>query len=120
MRDNLNCKLPPAYTWLLVLGSWLLVSCELPTEESIYEEKLVVFGHLVANAPVVDTFFVSLTHTIDEPYEGKGKWISNANMILSDGQTSFKLTPVEENLGGIWINRCHLILYKQEKHMNCL
>ena len=94
-----NIRLLPFYSWLMVFGYGLMVSCELPTEENIYEEKLVVFGHLVADTPVVDTFFVSLSRTIDESHESEDKWVTDATVTLSDGQTSFQLSPVPDEPG---------------------
>ena len=52
-----NIRLPTA---TLILGSLLSFSCELSVEESIYEERLVVFGHLIANQPIVDTVGISI------------------------------------------------------------
>ena len=80
----------------LVLPSffWLLVSCELPVEQNPYEEKLVVFGNLVANLPVIDTVFISLSYRIEEPHEREAKWVGAADVTLTDGETSFPLFPV--------------------------
>jgi len=98
---DVNWKIKNIRLFMGVLFCWLLlmVSCELPTEESIYEEKLVVFGHLVANSPIVDTFFVSLTRTIEESHESDEGWVTDATVTLSDGQISFELTPVEGRPG---------------------
>ncbi|MEE9167865.1 MAG: DUF4249 family protein [Candidatus Neomarinimicrobiota bacterium] len=82
------------FTFILVLGSCFLVSCEPSVEESIYEEKLVVFGNLIADLPVIDTVFVSLSYQIEEPHEQETKWIADADVVLSDGKSSFPLSPV--------------------------
>lgn len=87
-------KTKPGMALLAVTGLWLFFSCELPVEENIYEEKLVVFGNLVANLPVVDTLFVSLSYTINEPHEEEAKWVRDALVILDDGHTLFSLSAV--------------------------
>lgn len=78
----------------------LIGGCEWALDESAYEEKLVVFGHLRANNPLLDTVFVSLSHAIDESIDLPGKWISDAKVTLWDGETPvFCLLPVEGRPG---------------------
>ena len=72
----------------------LLASCELPVEGGEYEERLVVFGHLTADAPIMDTVTVSLTYEISESHEAQAKWLADAMVTLSDGEESFDLSPV--------------------------
>lgn len=79
---------------IMGLGLLFLVSCELPSEQSIYHEKLVVFGHLDAGWPGVDTFFVSLSHTIGESHESDETWVDDARVTLSGGNSTFDLTAV--------------------------
>ncbi|MFC1483875.1 DUF4249 family protein [Candidatus Neomarinimicrobiota bacterium] len=79
---------------LIVPGLFLFSGCELPTEQGEYQENLVVFGHLTANSPVVDTVYVSRSSSIDESHETAKRWISDAKVVLSDGATVFQLEPV--------------------------
>ena len=72
----------------------LVAACNLPVEESAYEEKLVVFGHLVANSQAADTIFVSLSFEIDESHEDQGKWVKDATVTIFDGDATFTLAPV--------------------------
>jgi len=72
----------------------LAVACNLPVEESAYEEKLVVFGHLVANVQTADTIFVSRSFEIEESHEYQGKWVVDATVTIFDGETTFALAPV--------------------------
>lgn len=90
----MKVMLTRAMPGIMAAAILFLASCELPTEESIYEKKLVVFGHLVAGSPVVDTFFVSLSYTIDESYENGEKWVDDAAVTLSDGSDNFDIIPV--------------------------
>ncbi|MFC1583043.1 DUF4249 family protein [Candidatus Neomarinimicrobiota bacterium] len=78
----------------------LISGCEWGMEESAYEEQLVVFGHLRANNPLLDTVYVSLSHAIDESIDLPAKWISDATVTLWDGETpAFCLQPVEGRPG---------------------
>ncbi|MFQ6615167.1 MAG: DUF4249 family protein [Fidelibacterota bacterium] len=83
------------YRRLILLALfWLPLSCELPVEQNPYEDRLVVFGNLVANVPVLDTVFVSLSYRIEEPHQEAVKWISDADVKLMTGDDSFPLYPV--------------------------
>ncbi|UCH09844.1 MAG: DUF4249 family protein [Fidelibacterota bacterium] len=95
----MNSRSSIARTSLLILAGGVLASCELPTEQSEFEERLVVFGHLTAHEPVTDTVFVSLAAPIDMPHEAGDRWVSDALVSLSDGETSFRLWPVEGHPG---------------------
>jgi len=111
-----NIRLPTA---TLILGSLLSFSCELSVEESIYEERLVVFGNLIANLPLVDTLFVSLSYEIEEAHELEGKWISDAEVTLSDGETLFSLSPVSGKPGRyLDLTFSHLIRPKTTYELN--
>lgn len=72
----------------------LAVACNLPVEESAYEEKLVVFGHLVASGQTADTIFVSRSFEIEESHEDQSKWVADATVTIFDGETTFVLAPV--------------------------
>ena len=72
----------------------LLVACSLPVEESAYQEKLVVFGNLMANGQTADTIFVSRSFEIEESHEDQGKWVADATVTIFDGDTTFTLAPV--------------------------
>ncbi len=86
-------------TWFLVLGIWFFISCEPPVEATAYEEKLVVYGNLIANAPLMDTVFVSRSYEIDEPHESKGKWISNAEVVIVGAGDTVIMSPTLGNAG---------------------
>jgi len=63
-------------------------------EGGTYEERFVVFGHLVANSHFEDTVLVSLTHPIDEVAADSAHWIPDALVTISDGRSSFCLSPI--------------------------
>ena len=85
--------------WLLVFGSWFFISCEPPVDNEIYEEKLVVFGNLVANSPIVDTLFVSMSYTIDDPHEAEEKWVKDAIVTIISEEDTFVIPPVSGKVG---------------------
>lgn len=71
-----------------------LAACTLPVEEAAYEEQLVVFGHLTANRLLEDTVFVSRSFAIEESQEDTSKWVADALVTLTDGNTTTILAPV--------------------------
>lgn len=79
---------------LLFGGLWFFLSCEPPVDNEIYEEKLVVFGNLVANSPIVDTLFVSRSYTIDDPHEAEEKWVKDAIVTITSEEDTFIILPV--------------------------
>jgi len=81
------------------IGSLLFISCEPPVDATAYEEKLVVYGNLIANAPFMDTVFVSRSYEIDEPHESKEKWVSNATVTISGSGDTISFLPVVDSPG---------------------
>ena len=77
----------------------VFLSCEPPIESGIYKEKLVVFGNLKANQPVKEPIYVSLSSSIDEAHEFETKWVNDAVVTISDGDTTIRLTA--PHAGGI-------------------
>lgn len=69
----------------------LFWACDPVDEAGVYDEKPVVFGNLKANNTLTDTIFVSLSFNIEDPHEGNDKWISDALVFISDGDTSIQL-----------------------------
>lgn len=85
----------PANAILLILVVELICSaCELSVEGGKYQERLVVFGHLVADSPFEDTVSVSITHPIGETADDSTHWISDALITISDDRSSFCLSPI--------------------------
>lgn len=77
----------------------LFWACEPIDKAGVYEEKLVVFGNLVANNTLTDTIYISRSYSIAEPHEGEGKWIPDADVTLFDGKTTIQLKSVEDRPG---------------------
>jgi len=75
----------------LLLFLFLWYGCEPGSETETYSERLVVFGNLKANRPLRDTVFVSRSYQIQESYESIGKWIPDATVTVSDGDTTITL-----------------------------
>ena len=73
----------------------MFITCDLPVDSPGYEEKLVVFGNLTAEMPLVDTIYVSHSYYIDEPHETDDKWINSAEVSINDGDTTISLLPIE-------------------------
>jgi hypothetical protein len=90
----LNSKVKSTTGILIVAGMLVWTGCEFPTEQGEYQENLVVFGHVTANSPVTDTLYVSRSSAIDESHETAKRWIADAMVTLSDGESIFQLEPV--------------------------
>ena len=72
---------------IIVLCSLLFQSCSFEDSEKSYEERLVVFGSISANLPVIDTVLVSKTAEINEDINASQLWIDNADVKLIDDST---------------------------------
>lgn len=68
--------------------------CEPATDTGTYSERLVIFGNLKANRPIADTIYVSRSYNLQESYETVGKWIADAEVTVSDGDTVIPLISV--------------------------
>ncbi len=101
----------------LVAISLLFISCEPSVDSGIYKEKLVVFGNLKANRPLVDTVYVSLSSAINEAHESEEKWVSDARVSLSDGDTTLHLSPapIEPEIPGRYIDSVGRYIVKPNK-----
>lgn len=90
---------------LIILSVGILcITCDLPVDSPGYEEKLVVFGNITAEMPLVDTFYVSLSFSIDVPHETDAKWVDNAEVSINDGDTTIFIPPIEGNPGRYIVN----------------
>lgn len=83
----------------LWIGSSFFISCEPPVEQVEYEEKLVVFGNLIANFPIVDSVFVSLSYDIEEPHGLEEKWIPDAVVTIIGGGDTIPMLPAPDKSG---------------------
>ncbi len=85
----------------ILLGISVLIfsSCEPVDDQGVYEEKLVVFGNLTANSPIIDTLYVSLSAEISNSYENNELWIDDAEVLITSATDSFYLHPVPNKPG---------------------
>ncbi|MFQ6612991.1 MAG: DUF4249 family protein [Fidelibacterota bacterium] len=80
------------YLILILLTMILWSGCEPGSETETYSEQLVIFGNLKANRPLIDTVYVSRSYAIKESHERVGKWINDATVTVSDGDTVIVLS----------------------------
>ncbi|NOZ74064.1 MAG: DUF4249 family protein, partial [FCB group bacterium] len=76
-----------------------LTSCELTNPAVTYEQKLVVFGNLTADFPMVDTLFVSRSAAIGENLDSYALYIDDAEITITDGDTTIPVPPVPDRPG---------------------
>jgi len=95
----LNFKYKISSFWLLAFGALVLLSCEESADPGEYEPGLVVFGNLNAYAPVIDTFFVSWSYSIEDSHETGGGWIDSAEVFLFTDEDTISLSAVEGRPG---------------------
>lgn len=79
---------------LIIFGS-----CGSIDDVGIYDQKLVVFGNLKANNFLTDTIFVSWSYRIEDNFEENQKWVADAMVTISDGNTTINLEPVANRPG---------------------
>ncbi len=88
------------YFTLLILTSGLIfTSCDLTNPDVAYTQKLVVFGNLNANFPMIDTVFVSRSASLDEDVNSDALYIADAQVTITDGDTTIVVLPVPERPG---------------------
>ena len=83
MKQNLNS--------LSLFFSLMLFSCEFNDQEIEYQEKLVVFGSIVANLPITNTVTVSKSASISEDILAQDLWINDAEVFM-----------INDNCSGRW------------------
>ena len=69
--------------YLSVICMVIFLGCNIQDVDEPYEKKIVVFGNIQANLPMVDTLFVSRTASVDEEVDADELWITNANVKIS-------------------------------------
>ncbi len=69
--------------YLSVICMVIFLGCNIQDVDEPYEKKIVVFGNIQANLPMVDTLFVSQTASVDEEVDADELWITNANVKIS-------------------------------------
>ena len=83
MKQNLNS--------LFLFFSLMFFSCEFNDQEIEYQEKLVVFGSIVANLPITDTVTVSRSASISEDILAQDLWINDAEVFMINDSTKDSL-----------------------------
>ena len=83
-------KLLKSVLYVIIL-SFTTLSCDFNDQEMVYEEKLVVFGSIVANMPILDTVFVSRSAGLNEDISSGELWVDNAKVLLISESDSSEL-----------------------------
>ena len=84
---------------ILLIGLIAVFSCQSFDEEAIYTQKLVVFGHLMANLPMLEPIHVSRSSEIDEKIPSSELYVSNASVKVFHGGETFIAVPDSANPG---------------------
>ncbi len=72
---------------LFLFFSLMFFSCEFNDQKIEYQEKLVVFGSIVANLPITDTVTVSKSASISEDILAQDLWINDAEVFMVNDST---------------------------------
>lgn len=76
-----------SFLHLIILFNIIFYSCDFNDQSLEYEEKLVVFGSIVANLPVSDTVSVSRSASILEDIQAQDLWINDASVFMINDST---------------------------------
>jgi len=87
-----------SFLHLIILFNIIFYSCDFNDQSLEYEEKLVVFGSIVANLPVSDTVSVSRSASLLEDIQAQDLWINDASVFMINDST--KDTLPFFNVGG--------------------
>ena len=91
-------KMKISFLHLIILFNIIFYSCDFNDQSLEYEEKLVVFGSIVANLPVSDTVSVSRSASLLEDIQAQDLWINDASVFMINDST--KDTLPFFNVGG--------------------
>ena len=69
----------------------MLFSCDFSDQEIEYQDKLVVFGSIVANLPIADTVTVSRSASVSEDVLAQDLWINDAKVFMINDSTKDSL-----------------------------
>ena len=90
------------HTFLLALVIFIgFISCDTFNDpESPYEEKIVIFGNISGDLPMIDdTIFVSRSASLDEKIDAEALWISDAKVTISGNGSDYEASPVPNRPG---------------------
>ncbi|MFQ6614018.1 MAG: DUF4249 family protein [Fidelibacterota bacterium] len=91
-----------------LLSALIISSCELTSPTVSYEQKLVVFGNLTADFPMVDTLFVSRSAAIEENIDSYALYLDDAVVTITDGDTTIPVPPVPDHPGRYLADRDYI------------
>lgn len=78
-------------TIILIL---FLLGCTFQDQEAHYEERLIVFAHLVANLPMINPIYVSRSAALVEAVSSNDLYIDSAVVFIHTADTSYRAWPV--------------------------
>ena len=76
---------------IIIFFNIIFFSCDFNDQEIEYQDKLVVFGTIVANLPVTDTVTVSRSASISDDVLAQNLWIDDAEVYMINDSTKDSL-----------------------------
>mgnify|MGYP002883229462 FL=1 len=76
---------------IIIFFNIIFFSCDFNDQEMEYQDKLVVFGTIVANLPVTDTVTVSRSASISDDVLAQNLWIDDAEVFIVNDSTKDSL-----------------------------
>ena len=76
---------------IIIFFNIIFFSCDFNDQEIEYQQKLVVFGTIVANLPITDTVTVSRSASISEDVLSEDLWIDDAEVYIINDLTKDSL-----------------------------
>ena len=76
---------------IIIFFNIIFFSCDFNDQEIEYQDKLVVFGTIVANLPVTDTVTVSRSASISDDILAQNLWIDDAEVYMINDSTKDSL-----------------------------
>ena len=76
---------------IIIFFNIIFFSCDFNDQEMEYQDKLVVFGTIVANLPVTDTVTVSRSASISDDVLAQKLWIDDAEVFIVNDSTKDSL-----------------------------
>lgn len=91
------------YRPLICLALLSLLGCEFEDEKIVYADRLVVFGGIRANSPMLEPVRVSRSAEITEDVEAKDLYIDDADLFITSGEEIVHLASVRETCAGCYL-----------------
>ena len=89
---------------ILIIFTFLFISCSINDDQAAYEEKLVLWANLRSDFPLIDTVYVAKSASLNERVSSKDLWVNEAQVYIIGDTINLILMPVIDSPGRYFTN----------------